>query len=56
MARRKKTTEKKSDSKKAAKKKPTFICGILLSAIGILFIIVALLPASVGAVGRFLHW
>ncbi|TFG46000.1 MAG: DUF87 domain-containing protein [Candidatus Brocadiia bacterium] len=55
MVRRKKTTEKKSGDKKAAKKKTTFICGILLSAIGILFIIVAILPASVGTVGRFLH-
>jgi len=55
MVRRKKTTEKKSGDKKAAKKKTTFICGILLSAIGILFIIVATLPASVGTVGRFLH-
>ena len=36
-------------------KKPSFICGVLLSAIGILFIIVAMLPASVGTVGRFLH-
>jgi len=55
MVRRKKTTEKRSGSKKASKKNPAFICGILLSAIGILFIIVALLPASVGTVGRFLH-
>ncbi|MFC1794571.1 DNA translocase FtsK, partial [Planctomycetota bacterium] len=35
--------------------KPTFICGVLLSVIGILFIIVALLPASVGTIGKFLH-
>ena len=51
MVRRKKTT----GSKKAAKKKTAFICGILLSVIGILFIVVALLPASVGKVGLFLH-
>ncbi|MGB2863421.1 MAG: DNA translocase FtsK [Sedimentisphaerales bacterium] len=50
MARRKKTK-----AKKAGRIKPTFICGILLSAIGILFIIISLLPASVGTAGRFLH-
>jgi len=55
MVRRKKTIEKRSGGKKASKKKPIFICGILLSVIGLLFIIVALLPASVGTVGRFLH-
>jgi energy-coupling factor transporter ATP-binding protein EcfA2 len=50
MARRKKTK-----AKKAGRIKPTLICGILLSAIGILFIIIAILPASVGTAGRFLH-
>jgi len=55
MVRRKKSMEKKSGGKKASKKKTTFICGIILSAIGILFIIISLLPASVGTVGRFLH-
>ena len=55
MVCRKKTTEKRSGGKKASKKKPAFICGILLSVIGILFIVVALLPASVGKVGLFLN-
>lgn len=46
---------KRTKAKQTGRIKPTFICGILLSIIGILFIIVTLLPASVGTAGRFLH-
>lgn len=55
MAIRKKTTKKQTDKKKVAGKNPTFIFGIILSAIGILFIVIALLPGSVGSAGQFVY-
>jgi len=50
MARRKRTK-----SKKTGRIKPTFIYGVVLSTIGVIFIVVSLLPANVGRVGQFLH-
>ena len=52
MGRSKKATGKGSRVKAVIKKNPAFICGILLCVIGVLFIFVAISPASVGKVGR----
>ena len=52
MGRSKKATGKGSRVMTAIKKNPAFICGILLCVIGVLFILVAISPASVGKVGR----
>ncbi|HEC02416.1 MAG TPA: hypothetical protein ENI81_02670, partial [Phycisphaerales bacterium] len=52
MERSKKATGKGSRVMTAIKKNPAFICGILLCVIGVLFILVAISPASVGKVGR----
>jgi len=52
MGRSKKATGKGSRAKAVIKKNPAFICGILLCVIGVLFIFVAISPASVGKVGR----
>jgi len=54
MARRKTTTKKRSVGKKTAMKRRVLVCGILISAIGILLIVIALVPTSMGAVGRFM--
>ena len=55
MGRSKKAARKGSRAKTILKKNPAVICGILLCVIGILFVVVALSPASLGKVGRLIH-
>jgi len=56
VARRNTTAKKRNlKNKRAAKKKAVFLAGILLSVIGIFLLTVALVPASAGQAGRFLH-
>lgn len=53
MTHRNKTAKKRPVRKRAGKKKPATVGGVLLSSIGLLFVVVALVPGSLGAVGRF---
>ncbi|MHC4355681.1 MAG: DNA translocase FtsK [Planctomycetota bacterium] len=55
MARRKKTARKESRAKTMLKKNPAVVCGILLCVIGVVFVLVALSPASTGKVGGLIY-
>ena len=55
MGRSKKAAKKKSRAKTILEKNPAVIYGILFCVIGILFVVVALSPASVGKVGQLIH-
>ena len=55
MGRRKKTAKKESRAKTILKKNPAAVCGILLCVTGIVFVLVALSPASTGKVGQFIY-
>lgn len=55
MGRSKKAAGKGSRAKTIIEKNPAVICGILLCVIGILFVVIALSPASTGKVGRLIQ-
>ena len=46
MGRRKKTARKESRIKAMLRENPAVVCGILLCVIGVVFVLVALSPAS----------
>jgi hypothetical protein len=54
MAHREKTSKRKLAGRKTARKGPALVRGVLVSAVGILIIIISLVPASLGAVGRLI--
>jgi len=54
MAHREKTSKRRPAGRKAASKGPAWVRGVLVSAVGILLIISARTPTSLGAVGRWI--
>ncbi|MFC1780761.1 DNA translocase FtsK [Planctomycetota bacterium] len=54
MARRKKNAKQRSAGKETVRKKRIFVSGILFTALGILLVVIAFAPASMGAIGRLI--
>jgi hypothetical protein len=54
MAHQEKTSKRRPAGRRAARKGPAWVRGALVSAVGILLIIIARAPTSLGAVGRWI--
>jgi hypothetical protein len=55
MAYREKTSKRRPAERRTARKGPAWVRGVVVSVVGILLIIISLAPASLGAVGRWVH-